>query len=120
MPRAVNCVGTIITVFVPTIHVASPMLAPSAKPGDIPSLLIRTVCHSTLLLQHIVLRLAHPLSLRRAYWDQQLTEDSDRSFIWDGICNGFLIVKPDVKANPASCKNHKSVLNVDNKARVES
>ena len=63
---------------------------------------------------------SNPLSLRRAYWDQQLTGDSDRNFIWDGICNEFLIVKPDVKASPAYCKNHKSVLSGANKVKVES
>ena len=43
-------------------------------------------------------------------WEEELGNDPDRSFIIDGIKNGFDIIDPSPEVSPVSCRNHPSAL----------
>ena len=43
-----------------------------------------------------------------AAWEEELGNDSDRTFILNGIKHGFDIIDDDADIAPASCRNHPS------------
>lgn len=47
---------------------------------------------------------------KKHVWEQELKHDVDRSFLMEGICNGFRIIEPGSVVTPVETQNHKSAL----------
>ena len=45
---------------------------------------------------------------KRDVWEQELKHDIDKTFLLDGISNGFRVIEPGSNIHPVEAKNHRS------------
>ena len=58
-------------------------------------------------------------TLNASIWESELQDDPDKSFLLDGIANGFNIVDDNVNPLPADCENYLSATDPSVKSVVE-